>query len=201
MFVYVSEIATNAPPAVLWLTAAALRLTVAAPRHPEIAQTARLLHQTRRWRWPGNHNGRSTSAICLFTFARSQLTLWRRLRGWRRSFKRHVADVKNITGGGPAMTRIDRSSTITNNYAYEIKQNLSKNIFLLIGRHYYDDIAHCFFPTITRNDLCSHLQKNNFLTTLTPTEKPRYTYWRVFCRFYLQQNHRYHNKKILIFNF
>ena len=37
--------------------------------------------------------------------------------------------------------------------------------------------------------------KNNFSTTLTPTEKPRYTYWIVFCRFYLKQKYRYHNTK------
>ena len=43
------------------------------------------------------------------------------------------------------MTRIDRSSTIMKIYAYEIKQNLSKNIFLLLDRRYYDGIAHCFF--------------------------------------------------------
>ena len=61
-------------------------------------------------------------------------------------------------------------------YAYEIKQNLSKNIFWLLDRHYYDGIVHCFFPTITRNGFCSHLKKNNFLTTLIPTEEPRYTY-------------------------
>ena len=32
-------------------------------------------------------------------------------------------------------------------YAYEIKQNLSKNIFLLQG-YRHDSIAHCYFPTI-----------------------------------------------------
>ena len=30
-------------------------------------------------------------------------------------------------------------------YFYESKQNLSKNIFLLLGRRYYDGIAHWFF--------------------------------------------------------
>ena len=43
------------------------------------------------------------------------------------------------------MTTIDRSSAITKIYAYEIKQNLSKNIFLLLDRRYYDGIVHCFF--------------------------------------------------------
>ena len=36
-------------------------------------------------------------------------------------------------------------------YAYEIKQNLSNNIFSLLGSRYYDGIAYCFFSTITRN--------------------------------------------------
>ena len=58
------------------------------------------------------------------------------------------------------MTRIDRSNAITKIYAYEIKQNLSKNIFLLLGRRYYDGSAHCFFsPTISRNGFCSHVRK------------------------------------------
>ena len=54
-------------------------------------------------------------------------------------------DIENIAGVDPAMTRIDRSSTITKIDAYEIKQNLSKKIFLLLGRCYYDGIAHWFF--------------------------------------------------------
>ena len=68
-------------------------------------------------------------------------------------------DVENIAGGSPAMIRIDRSSAMTKMYAYKIKQNLSKNIFLLLDCRYYDGIAHCFFPTITRNDFCSRLRK------------------------------------------
>ena len=44
-----------------------------------------------------------------------------------------------------AMTRIDQSSAITKMYAYEIKQNLSKIIFLLLGRRHYDGFVHCFF--------------------------------------------------------
>ena len=60
----------------------------------------RCRRQKHRRRWPGNPNGRSKFYnLCLFTFTRSQLTLQRRLRGWQRSLKRHVADVKNIAGG------------------------------------------------------------------------------------------------------
>ena len=37
------------------------------------------------WRWSGNPNGRSKFRnFGLFTFSRSQLTLWRRVRGWWR---------------------------------------------------------------------------------------------------------------------
>ena len=79
-------------------------------------------------RWPGNPNGRSKfHNIGLFTFTRSQLTLRRRLRGFWRSLKRHVTDVKDIAG----MTRIDRNFANTKMYAYEIKQNVSKNFFFL----------------------------------------------------------------------
>ena len=75
------------------------------------------------WRLPGNPNGRSKfQNLGLFTFTRS---LRRRLRGFWRSLKRHVTDVKNIAG----MTRIDRNSANKIMYAYEIKQNVSKNFF------------------------------------------------------------------------
>ena len=142
----------------LWLSAAFAQSGF----RSEIAQTARCWRQTHRRRRPGNPNDRSKFPICLFMLARSQLTLRRQLRGWRRwrrSFKWYVADVKTIAGGSPAMTRIDRSSTIMKIYAYEIKQNLSKTSFCCIGHRYYDGIVHCFFPTIIRNGLCSHLQK------------------------------------------
>ena len=121
-----------------------------------------------RRRWPGNPNGQSkVRNLRLFSLARSQLMLCRWLRGWLRRLRDwrwlpEIAqtartDVKHITSGSPAMTRIDRSSTSMQIYAYEIKQNLSKNIFLLLGCRYYDGIAHCFFPTITRNGFCSLL--------------------------------------------
>ena len=129
---------------------------------PEMAQTARCRHQTRRWRWPGNPNGRlKFHDLSLLTLARSQLTLQRRLRGWqrfRRSFKQHVGDVENFAGISSSMIEINRSCAITKIYAYEIKQNLSKNIFLLLRSRYYDGIAHRLFPTITCHIFCSHLR-------------------------------------------
>ena len=48
--------------------------------------------------------------------------------GFRRSLKRHIADVKNIA----RKTRIDLNSANTKMYVYEIKQNVSKNVFLLL---------------------------------------------------------------------
>ena len=57
------------------------------------------------------------------------------------------------------MTRIERSSAITKIYTNKNKHNLLKNIILLLGRRYYDGIAHWFFPTITSIGFCSHLRK------------------------------------------
>ena len=56
----------------------------------------------------------------------------------------HVANVKNIADNDQVTLRIDTNSAITKIYTYEIKQVVSKNIFLLRRRH-YDAIAHCFF--------------------------------------------------------
>ena len=63
-------------------------------------------------------NGRSkVRNLCLFTLARSQLTLRRQLRDWRRrlrggsaadgGFKQHVADVKHIVGDDQANLKIE----------------------------------------------------------------------------------------------
>ena len=40
-----------------------------------------------------------------------------------------------------------------------------------------------------------------FLDNHEPTEKLRYTYWKVFCRFYLWQNHSYHKITNILFIF
>ena len=99
---------------------------------------------------------------------------------FRRSLKQHVTDVKNIAG----LTLIDRNSANTTIYAYEIKQNVSKNLFLLLRTPLrLMALRSIFF-------FCYHWQwllfthlKNNFSTTfddLDLTEKPRYTYCRIF---------------------
>ena len=80
-----------------------------------------------------------------------------------------------------AMTRIDRNSANTQIYAYEIKQSVSKNFFLLLRTTTRLTILRTvYFPAITLNGFCFHISKNNFPTTPTPMEKPRYTYCRVF---------------------
>ena len=110
------------------------------------------------WRWPGNPNGRSKFCnLGLFTFTRSQLTLCRRLRGWW-----HI----------PEIAQTARKFMITGSR----KTSCCYDVAAI------DGIAHCFFSAIIRNSFCL---TNNFSTTLTPTKKPRYTYCKVFCTFYL----------------
>ena len=63
-------------------------------------EMTRCRHQKHHRRWPGNPNGRSKFRnLSLFTFTRSQPPLRRWLRGFRRSLKRHVVDVKNVVDG------------------------------------------------------------------------------------------------------
>ena len=94
-------------------------------------------------------------------------------------------DIKSIAGIGPAMTRIDRNSVITKIYAYEIKQDLLKKYLFAVRMPPLWFHCALFFSYCNLQRLLFSPMKNNFSTTLTPTEKPRYTYWRVFCRFYL----------------
>ena len=80
-----------------------------------------------------------------------------------------------------AITRVDRNSANIQIYAYEIKQSVSKNFFLLLRTTPLLTTLHIvYFPAITRVRLLLSHSKNNFSTTPTPTEKPRYTYCRVF---------------------
>ena len=77
---------------------------------------------------------------------------------------------QNIAGIGSAMTRIDRNFIITKIYDSEIKQNLSKNIFLLLGCHHYDSIAHYFFSHCHLHRLLFSPTKYNF-SALDPHRK------------------------------
>ena len=131
-----------------------------AGRHaPRLMATAVVMdlrhHFSKRWhvadvkkhrrRWQGNPNGRSNlhkyfiylTILRVFTSTRPRLVL----RGW---WQQQLIRTCTFVDG-PAMTRIDRNSVITKIYPYEIKQDFSKNIFLLLGCHYYDSIAHWFF--------------------------------------------------------
>ena len=119
--------------------------------------------QKHHWRWPGNSNGRSK----FHKYCSYLPILCLRNRDWcptadggfQRSLKWHEADIKNIASDDQITLRINWNFAITKIYAYEIKQDLSKKICLLLWHHHYDAIAHCFFPTITCNGFCSHLRK------------------------------------------
>ena len=116
--------------------------------------------QKHRRRWPGNPNGRSKfrkyrvylPILRLLTSMRS----WLLLRGWRQQllplthaivFRRD--DTLPTSKTSLVMTRIDQNSAFTKIYAYEIKQDLSKNISF--AARMLRLWCHCtmFFPTIT----------------------------------------------------
>ena len=80
-----------------------------------------------------------------------------------------------------AITRIDWISANTQIYDYEIKQSVSKNFFLLPRTTpRLTALRTVYFPAITRNGFCFHILKIISRRPLPPTEKPRYTYCRVF---------------------
>ena len=79
------------------------------------------------------------------------------------------------------MTRIDRNSANKKIYAYEIKQSISKNFFFAATNDAaIDGIVHHLLSCYHSQRLLFSHSKNNFSTTLTTTEKQRYTYCRVF---------------------
>ena len=106
------------------------------------------------WRWPGNPSGRSKFRnLCLFKFTRSQLTLRRRLMA---ASGDHSNGTLPTSKTSPAMTRIDRNSANTKNYAYEIKQS----VFLLLRTTpRLPALRTIYFPAITRNGFCFHIRK------------------------------------------
>ena len=60
----------------------------------------------------------------------------------------------------PAMIRIDRNSANTKIYAYEIKQSVLKNFFLLLQTTpRLTALRTVNFPAITRNGFCFHIRK------------------------------------------
>ena len=79
------------------------------------------------------------------------------------------------------MTRIDRNSANTKIYAYEIKQNVSKNVFLLLRMPpQLTALRTVLFSAITHNRLLFSHSKNNFSTIFTPPTTDIYKFFRVF---------------------
>ena len=130
--------------------------------------------QKLHWRWAGNPNGRSKFLnLGLFTFRQSQLTLRWWLRGrWRLPKIAQTAHSKNIAG----MTTIDRNFANTKIYGYEIKQNVLKNLFLLLRTPpRLTALRTVFFSCYHSKRLLFSHSKNNFSTTLTPTDNSIYS--------------------------
>ena len=132
-----------------------------APAPSYFEEMSRCRHQKLHWRWPGNPNGRlKFRNLGLFTFTRSQLTLRRRLRGWWRLPEISQTARCRRKKNWPAMTRIDRNSVNTKIYAYEIKQSVSKNFFLLLWTTpRLSALRIVYFPAITRNGFCFHIRQ------------------------------------------
>ena len=101
-----------------------------APAPSYFEDMTRCRRQKLHWRWPGNPNGRSKCR----NLGLLHDCDWRSgggfTAGWRLPEITQTASNQrqNIAG----MTRIDWNSTNTIIYAYEIKQNVSKNFFLLL---------------------------------------------------------------------
>ena len=129
-----------------------------APAPSYFEEMTRCRRQKLHWRWLGNPNGRSKFRnFGLFTFTRSQLMLWRWLRGWWRlpeiaqtAHCRHQKHRRRWLG----------SIEIPQIYAYEIKQSVLKNFFLLLRTTSRLTALHTvYFPAITRNGFCFHIRK------------------------------------------
>ena len=135
------------------------------------------LCQKLHWEWPGNPNDRSKFRnLGLFTFTRSQLMLRRQLWGWwwlptiaqtARSQRQKTSlgwsgsiEIPQIRKFMP--TRSSKTSQKTSFCCYERRHD---------WRHYA-----LFFSCYHSQPLLFLHSKNNFSTTLTPTEKSRYTY-------------------------
>ena len=137
--------------------------------------------QKLHWRWPGNPNGRSKfHNLGLFTFTRSQLMLRRRLRGWWQLPE--IAQMALNRRQKHRRDDQDRSKfcKYENVWLRDQAKCLEKLLFAATNDAAINGIAHCFISCYHSQRLLLSHSKNNFSTTLTPTEKPRYTYCRVF---------------------
>ena len=129
-----------------------------APTPSYFKEMTRCLRQILQWRWPGNPNSRSNFRnLGLFTFTLSQLTLRRRLMAASGDRSNGTLPTSKTSS---AVTRIDRNSANTQIYAYEIKQSISKNFFLLLQTTPpLTALRTVYFPAITRNGFCFHIPK------------------------------------------
>ena len=102
--------------------------------------------------------------------------------GFWKSLKRHVTDVKDIA----EMTRIDRNSAYTKMYAYEIKQNVSKNFFFMLRTPPQLTALRTVFSCYHWQRLLFSHSKNSISQRPWPPPKNRDIHIVEFCcRFYL----------------
>ena len=118
------------------------------------------------WRWPGIPNGRlKFRNLSFFTFTRSQLTLW-----WLPKIAQTTRNRRQ------KHRRDDQDRSKFHKYENVCLRNQAKRLFAATNDAAIDGIAHCFFSCYHWQQLWFSHSNNNFSTTLTPTEKRRYTY-------------------------
>ena len=156
-----------------------------APAPSYIEEITRCQRKKLDWRWPDNPNSRTKFRnLGLFTFTQSQRTLRRRLRGfWRLLETAQTTEPTSKTSPGwPGSIEIPQIQKCMHTKSSKTSWKTSFSCYEC--RRDWRHCALCFSCYHWQRLLFSH-SKNNFSTTLTHTEKPRYTYCRIFCRFYL----------------
>ena len=144
-------------------------------------EMTRCRRQKLHWRWPGNPNGRSNFRnLGLFMFTRSKLTLRRRLRGsWRLQEIAQTAHCRcqKHHRRWPGSIEIPQIRKFMPTRSSKVSRKTS---FCCTNDTAIDGIAHHLLSCYHSQQLLFSHSKNTFSTTLTLTEKPRYTYCRVF---------------------
>ena len=77
---------------------------------------------------------------------------------FRKSLKRHLVNVKNITGDDQVTLRIDRNSQLPKFMPTRSSKTSQKTSFCCSDAAIMMLLRTVSFPTITRNSFCSHLQ-------------------------------------------
>ena len=128
-------------------------------------------------RLPGNPNGwtkfRQYRAYFPILSLRDRDWLFAADGGFRRSLKRHVADLKKNRRQWPGSIEIPQ---ILKFMPKRSSKTSWKTSFWCWYAAIMMPLWTVFFPTITRNGLCCHLWK---IIYRRPWPQPRYTYWRV----------------------